>query len=82
MPRSERKVLIIGTGGTIASEPTVNGYAPVSLISNLLPYPNLPNFVCPLPALTSELLSGHTAQLKRYPILILNPPLNPNHGQL
>ena len=30
MPRSERKVLIIGTGGTIASEPTVNGYAPVS----------------------------------------------------
>jgi hypothetical protein len=30
MPASERKVLIIGTGGTIASEPTVNGYAPVS----------------------------------------------------
>ena len=30
MPRSERKVLIIGTGGTIASEPTGNGYAPVS----------------------------------------------------
>lgn len=25
----ERRVLVIGTGGTIASEPTVNGYAPV-----------------------------------------------------
>ena len=30
MPASERKVLIIGTGGTIASEPTELGYAPVS----------------------------------------------------
>jgi hypothetical protein len=27
---SERKILIIGTGGTIASEPTPNGYSPVS----------------------------------------------------
>jgi len=27
---TKRKVLVIGTGGTIASEPTANGYSPVS----------------------------------------------------
>lgn len=38
MPVSERKILIIGTGGTIASEPTVNGYSPVSPLAASWPY--------------------------------------------
>jgi lysophospholipase len=77
-PSSERKLLIIGTGGTIASEPTDKGFSPVRPLF----YPTHPDTLFPRPIADSQLrTTSFYRRIRHHPQLSDLSHLTPFPGQ-